>query len=118
MVAQLSLRDRVRACLLFGALGNAWGVPYEDRRTAIDFHIPERQRISDDSLLTIATCESIIERNAVDPSMLHRDSAISLPNGLDGARFSILQASHAAILRVESAEIQFLKPAAATSERD
>ena len=51
-----------RACasLLAGALGDAWGGPYEGRPGPIDARFPKHPRLSDDTLLTLATCEAII----------------------------------------------------------
>ena len=48
-------------CLLGGALGDAWGGLWEGRPGPIDFQIPDRSCVSDDTQFTLATCESIIE---------------------------------------------------------
>lgn len=63
----LGLKARIIGCLLGGVLGDAWGGPFEGSRGPVHFSIPERPVLSDDTQLTIATCESIIERSAVDP---------------------------------------------------
>jgi len=63
-----TLRDRVIGCLLGGALGDAWGSIYEGQSGPLDFVIPDRPFISDDTQLTLATCESILENGTVDPA--------------------------------------------------
>lgn len=50
---------RARTSLLAGALGDAWGGPYEGRPGPIDARFPAHPRLSDDTLLTLATCEAI-----------------------------------------------------------
>jgi ADP-ribosyl-[dinitrogen reductase] hydrolase len=62
--------DQVMGCLLGGALGDAWGGPWEGRVGPIHFEIPARSSVSDDTQLTLATCESIIENDCVDPECL------------------------------------------------
>jgi ADP-ribosyl-[dinitrogen reductase] hydrolase len=66
----IALKDRVLGCLLGGALGDAWGGPLEGAAGLIEFQIPARPKVSDDTELTLATCESIIERGRVDPENL------------------------------------------------
>jgi len=63
-------QDQIMGCLLGGALGDAWGGPWEGRVGPIDFQIPTRSSVSDDTQLTLATCESIIENDCVDPECL------------------------------------------------
>ena len=57
-------------CLLGGALGDAWGGPWEGRVGPSHFKVPSQSKVSDDTQLTLATCESIIERGCVDPESL------------------------------------------------
>lgn len=52
--------DLARNCLLAGALGDAWGGPYEGRPAVGVAPFPSVPRISDDTLLTLATCEAIV----------------------------------------------------------
>lgn len=54
-------------CLLGGALGDALGACSEGSSSGRAFAIPPELRITDDTQLTLATCESIIEAQAVDP---------------------------------------------------
>jgi ADP-ribosyl-[dinitrogen reductase] hydrolase len=63
------LGARIRASLLAGALGDAWGRAYEGRPGAIAAPFPERPRLSDDTWLTVATCEAIVRSGGqVNPS--------------------------------------------------
>ena len=66
----IALDDRIRGCLLGGALGDAWGGAWEGKPGPIDFKIPQRATLSDDTQLTLATCQSILERQRVDPEHL------------------------------------------------
>jgi ADP-ribosyl-[dinitrogen reductase] hydrolase len=63
----VDLRTRILGCLLGGALGDAWGRPFEGSRGPVRFAIPLQPILSDDTQLTMATCESIIEHGGVDP---------------------------------------------------
>jgi len=58
-------RRRILGCILGGALGDAWGGPWEGTPGPVAFQIPTRSSISDDTQLTLATCESIIENRGV-----------------------------------------------------
>ncbi len=62
----LNLHDRITGCLLAGALGDSIGAFFENQ-TAPHFTIPSHLRVTDDTQLTIATCESIISSSNVDP---------------------------------------------------
>ena len=62
-----SQTDRIAGCLLAGALGDAIGAYFEGGSSASGFSIPADLRITDDTQLTIATCESIIESGLVSP---------------------------------------------------
>jgi ADP-ribosyl-[dinitrogen reductase] hydrolase len=66
----IALKDRVLGCLLGGALGDAWGGPWEGVAGPIDFQKPARPKVSDDTELTLATCESIVDCGRVDPENL------------------------------------------------
>jgi len=56
--------------LLGAPLGDAWGGPFEGAKGPVKFEIPSRLAFSDDTQLTTATCESIIERRRVEPENL------------------------------------------------
>jgi ADP-ribosyl-[dinitrogen reductase] hydrolase len=59
------LHDRVRGCIIGGTLGDAMGGPFEGQRGPLRFKEHTDWSISDDSQLTLATCESIVETNKV-----------------------------------------------------
>ena len=61
------LRDRARGCILGGAIGDAMGGPFEGQQGPLQFHPQNDWAISDDSQLTLATCESIAETRGVSP---------------------------------------------------
>ena len=70
MQADLDNRSRILGCILGGALGDAWGGPWERNPGRVAFQIPSRSSVSDDTQLTLATCESIIENGGVHPERL------------------------------------------------
>ena len=59
--------DRVRGCIIGGAIGDAMGAPFEGQRGPLRFQDHGPWSISDDSQLTLATCESIIDIGSVLP---------------------------------------------------
>lgn len=63
-----SFHDPILGCLLGGAIGDAWGGPYEGALPQEAPAFPTSGRLSDDTQLTTATCESIIEHAGVDPA--------------------------------------------------
>ena len=62
--------DQIAGCLLAGACGDAIGSYYEGRPPSSIFVIPNTLRVTDDTQLTIATCESIIESRSVNPESI------------------------------------------------
>jgi ADP-ribosyl-[dinitrogen reductase] hydrolase len=64
------LKNRVLGSLLGGALGDAWGGPSEGALGITPFKIPVQPVLSDDTQLTLATCESIIESGRADPESI------------------------------------------------
>ena len=62
--------DALRGCLVGGAIGDGLGSAYEQQRDVsfVDFDIP--WQITDDTQLTIATCESIADTGAVSPESI------------------------------------------------
>lgn len=52
--------------MLGGALGDAWGGGFEGTLGAT-FHIPSRPALSDDTQLTLATCESVLQAGRIEP---------------------------------------------------
>ena len=63
----VQLYDRARGCILGGAIGDAMGGPFEGQKGPLRFCEHSDWRISDDSQLTLATCEAIIETGKVSP---------------------------------------------------
>jgi ADP-ribosyl-[dinitrogen reductase] hydrolase len=61
------LSDRARGCIIAGAIGDAMGGPFEGQPGPLQFCEHADWSISDDSQLTLATCESIIEMGSVSP---------------------------------------------------
>ena len=76
--------DKIIGCILGGALGDACGVPYEGCDSPVEPVELKGQKISDDTQLTLATCEAIIETGGVvEPSVVasrfaswHRDRRV------------------------------------------
>ncbi len=63
-------KTRVLGCLLGGALGDAWGGPFDGAAGPVVFEVPSQPELSDDTQLTLATCQSINEFGCVDPENL------------------------------------------------
>jgi len=61
------VRDRALGCILGGVIGDAMGGPFEGRKGPVRFKEHINWSISDDSQLTLATCESIVDLNNVSP---------------------------------------------------
>jgi len=65
------VRDRILGCILGGAIGDAFGRPYETLRPPIVISEADEWRLSDDTQLTLATCEAITGRDgSVDPAAI------------------------------------------------
>lgn len=63
--------DRVLGCILGGAIGDAFGGAYENAPALVEIDDSEDWELSDDTQLTIATCEAIIEANGnVEPELI------------------------------------------------
>ncbi|MEL7499646.1 MAG: ADP-ribosylglycohydrolase family protein [Planctomycetota bacterium] len=68
----LTRKDRICGCLLGGAVGDAVGSYFEGSVAIADFVIPPDLRVTDDTQLTIATCESIVESRTISPESVAR----------------------------------------------
>ena len=65
------MRDRILGCIIGGAIGDAFGWPYETLRPPIVISEADEWRLSDDTQLTLATCEAIAGRDgSVDPAAI------------------------------------------------
>lgn len=59
--------EKIKACLLAGALGDSYGGRFEN------MDVPSKDevwRFSDETQLTVATCEAILEHRKVDPGQI------------------------------------------------
>jgi ADP-ribosyl-[dinitrogen reductase] hydrolase len=63
----MNLSDKVEGCILGGALGDGFGRPFEGRQGPIVVRDPMRLVVSDDTQMTLATCEAIVEERTVSP---------------------------------------------------
>ena len=66
----ISRSARARGCILAGAIGDAMGGPFEGQTGPLQFREHTDWSISDDSQLTLATCESIIDIGMVSPESI------------------------------------------------
>ena len=93
MQTHLKKRSQILGCILGGALGDAWGGPWEGKPGRIAFYIPSRSSISDDTQLTLATCESIIENGGIHAERLASHFATWFATGrISGIGSSTLKA--------------------------
>lgn len=79
--AQLYIRERFEACIVAGAIGDAWGSSYENQPQQKDSRTfywhstepaPEVWSLTDDTQLTLASCEALAETGTADPELLSR----------------------------------------------
>ena len=64
----IKIADRVIGCIVGGAIGDALGGPYEGAPPPVSVQFNSRWVTSDDTQLTLATCEGLIEAKAVSPA--------------------------------------------------
>ncbi|WLD13915.1 ADP-ribosylglycohydrolase family protein [Planctellipticum variicoloris] len=62
--------DCILGCLLGGALGDALAAPFENCVVGTAFEVQSFLRITDDTQLTLATCEAIIAAGRADPAAI------------------------------------------------
>lgn len=89
------MREKILGCILGGAIGDAMGGPCEGAEPRVALDRNETWRISDDTQLTLATCEAISRNGGVvDPSAIadrfaawHRERKIT---GMGASTFKSL----------------------------
>lgn len=60
----------LKACLLGGAIGDALGSHFEGQESPLDFAEPREWQVTDDTQLTLATCEAIASSKKVSPEAI------------------------------------------------
>jgi len=87
--------DRITGCLLGGAIGDGFGSRYEGQAPPIDVDFSIEPRLTDDTQLTLATCEGIIAAGFVEPASIaaamarwFRERRLT---GVGGSTFKALQ---------------------------
>jgi ADP-ribosyl-[dinitrogen reductase] hydrolase len=63
-------KDRLKGCLIYGAIGDAIGNRFEGSNEVKDFDVDFRWFISDDTQLTLATCEAIYNCKNINPETI------------------------------------------------
>ena len=69
-MSRASIESCVRGCIIGGIIGDALGGPFEGRPGPLKFEEPTAWSISDDSQLTLATCEAITRAGTVSPERI------------------------------------------------
>jgi ADP-ribosyl-[dinitrogen reductase] hydrolase len=62
--------DKILGCILGGAIGDCLGVPYEGTTSHVEIDYQRHWSISDDTQLTLATCEAITTHGKVDAATI------------------------------------------------
>lgn len=62
--------DRIVGCLMGGAIGDAWGSQYEGTAPPVAVDFTYGWFLTDDTQLTLATCEAIIAEGGVNPERI------------------------------------------------
>ncbi|MCB9854948.1 MAG: ADP-ribosylglycohydrolase family protein [Phycisphaerales bacterium] len=70
MISPIEIPNAIAGCILGGAIGDALGGAYEGQSPPIEVITNTVARISDNTQLTHATCEAIIEAKCVDPATI------------------------------------------------
>jgi ADP-ribosylglycohydrolase len=92
--SQAARKDRIIGSILGGAIGDCLGGPYEGKPAPATLNNRAYLRISDDTILTLATCEAIIERGSADPAAIaERLGALYRSGGLEGAGAATMKAA-------------------------
>ncbi len=73
--------DRITGCLLGGAIGDAWGSQFENRVLPFSADVNCDWMLTDDTQLTLATCDAIAATGCVDPERIATAMASELRAG-------------------------------------
>jgi ADP-ribosyl-[dinitrogen reductase] hydrolase len=101
MPSSKSVRDQFEACLIGGAIGDAWGSSYENESQEVDpntFYWNTKKRpvrhwhLTDDTQLTMATCEALSSDPVFNADQLASCFVRYYRRGLSGAGGSTLKA--------------------------
>lgn len=85
----VELRERILGCLFGGAIGDAMGSRWEGSPAGFQLDDTLPWRLTDDTELTLATCEAIVDRGVVDPAAI----AAHFASGLSQRRYAGLGAA-------------------------
>lgn len=66
----IDLNDKILGCIIGGAIGDYIGSPLEGQSGPLEVQIPTSSQITDDTQLTLATCEAIVRAGTVDPESI------------------------------------------------
>lgn len=68
----MKIKDKIISSLIYGSIGDAYGAYCEGTDGKMTFNIEDVNTpyITDDTELTLATCEAIIENNSIDPEKI------------------------------------------------
>src|SRR2546428_7383885 len=90
----MSKKDKILGSIFGGAIGDAFGGPYEGDRMPVKIDYKKGWRLSDDTQMTLATCEAIASCGKVDPAVIaetfakwHRNSRLT---GLGASTYKAL----------------------------
>ena len=73
--------DPILGCIVGGAIGDAMGGPYEGRMPSFQIDYDADWRLSDDTQLTLATCEAITKAGCVNPAVIASEMAAWFAEG-------------------------------------
>jgi ADP-ribosyl-[dinitrogen reductase] hydrolase len=62
--------DSIVRTVVGGALGDGWGRPHKGSVRRIPARVPDELVVTDDTQLTVATCEAIADAGPIDPGRI------------------------------------------------